>query len=206
MDFTLGLTLVWGHDSVLSSRSTNQANMVETVTRSFPELEALDASTARELSESEEESEEDLFYDYYKSPCLFEASNDAYSPEKIDAFEVCQTNFYGGCHEDLQSLETSFPNDDLLEVNILFDYELRYRNRANVTRTIQHLEGTVLEHLATVIGLSECDESGGDRQRLRRKLQQARKDYIHHFSDEQIENLLGISHDPLDSQDPDFGK
>jgi hypothetical protein len=115
---------------------------------------------------------------------------------------VCDLDFYGGCFDDSEDLENSYRGDDVLELSVNFDYELYYRNGAIATRTIQHVEGAMLEHLAAVVGLNKC----GDPDRRQRRRVQSDPQYLHDFTDEQLEMFLGISIEPLDFIDPDFGK
>jgi hypothetical protein len=166
----------------------------------FPELHALEGSNRRLESSADEEA---LAYDLYESPCILEVSNDEFSPKTIDTFDVCDLDFYGGCMEDAGDLVNTYSGDELFELKVYFDYELYYRNGANPVITRQHLEGTMLEHLASVLTLNTCD-SGTDR-RQQRQAQQSRAN-LHDFSDKVLAQLLGISREPSDLKDADFGK
>jgi hypothetical protein len=155
-------------------------------------LESLDIPPRR-LESSEEEEEE--YYDLYQSPCLQMASNEEFSPKQIDNFDVCDSTFFGGCFEDETAMKKKY-KDDLYEMTIYFDYELWYKDGAIPTRTIQHLEDAMLDHLAAVFGLKTCG----------RRVQQSQGEYAHGLTDDELDRFIGLSRTPMDFIDADFGK
>mmetsp|Transcript_77386 Transcript_77386/g.116346 ORF Transcript_77386/g.116346 Transcript_77386/m.116346 type:complete len:371 (+) Transcript_77386:123-1235(+) len=157
----------------------------------FPELNGnlFDADSSRGLESEEEASDEEFTYALYESPCTLQASNEEFTSEQIDAFEVCDTTFYGRC------LEEPPDTDDAVAYQIAFDFELWHRRLASVSRTLEHLEPVMLDHVASVLGLKDCPT----RQRRRRRLQGA-----HDLTDEELDLLVGISSAPGDFEDEDF--
>jgi hypothetical protein len=158
----------------------------------FPKLGDDWDVTSRALSEDEEqEGEEEPTYAIYQSPCTYRASNDEFLPEQIDKFDVCDTTFYGGCLEEPPATDAA----DIVELEIAFDFELWHRRRSSASKTLQHLEAVILEHVASVLGLNDCDDSG------RRRMESQ-----HDLTDEELDLLVGISSNPEDFEDEDFGK
>ena len=52
------------------------------------------------------DEDEEPSFDLYESPCVFDVSNDAFTTEKIDSFEPCDMDFYGGCdYEDISDIQ-----------------------------------------------------------------------------------------------------
>jgi hypothetical protein len=144
---------------------------------------------------SEDEDEELPFY-VYESPCLFKASNEEFTPQEIDNFEPCTTDFYGGCVEEASVLD----NDDSIDVQ--FDYELYYSVGSSITQTLAFLEGTMLEHISAITGLKECDDRRLDVPILaHRRLPQ-----YHDFSEEELLLFSGVTSEPVDQVDTSVGE
>jgi hypothetical protein len=123
----------------------------------------------------------------YISPCAIRASNDPFTDEEIDAMEECARDFYGGCIEDIADLNTT----GLFQMSTTFDYDLHYQTGANFNTTLAALEASMLEHLASMVGLSSCPQ-----ERVR-ELQ---------FFESEISRFEGVSSLPLDRKDPHWGK
>jgi hypothetical protein len=165
---------------------------------------------ARQLQLQEEEDEESTStstFDVYESPCTIKASNEEYSPQDIDAFAPCTTDFYGGCVEEASVLD----NDDTIKIlDVAFDYELYYSVGSNITRTLAYFEGTMLEHISAVTGLTECDNRRLDvlvpPVELDLDLVDRRLPRYHDFSDEELLLFSGLTSEPLDQVDTDMGE
>jgi hypothetical protein len=150
---------------------------------------------ARQLPEDEDE---ELTFDVYESPCTFAASNDEFTPQDIDAFEPCK-NFYGGCVEESSVLD----NDDSIKIlDVAFDYELYYSVGSNITRTLAFFEGTMLEHISAVTGLTECD----DRRLDVPELGDRRLPRYHDFSEVELLLFSGVTSEPVDQIDTHVGE
>jgi hypothetical protein len=136
-------------------------------------------------------------FDLYTSPCAIEASNDPFTTEEIDemAMQICAQDFYGGCIDDIADFNTT----GLFQMSTTFDYELHYQTGANFTTTLAALEASMLEHLASMVGLSDCPQGRNLRNRRSRvrQLQLPRSE---------LSRFEGVSSLPLDRKDPYWGK
>jgi hypothetical protein len=135
-------------------------------------------------------------FDVYISPCLVEASNDPFTPEDIDAMKICDQDFYGSCVDDIADFNTT----GLFKLGITFDYELHYQIGANFTKTLAALEASMLEHLASVVGLNDCQQGRNLRNR------QLRFRQLQLLSESELSRFEGVSSLPLDTKDPYWGK
>ena len=132
----------------------------------------------------------------YISPCQIAISNDPLNPDTIVAIPCNRTKF-----------ECPVPNVTAQSTLFVdFDYELHYTLGSNLTQTITALEGSMLNHLATLVGLDDCIDAnvtvatasgGGNRQR-QRNLQQP------FFTPEEQALFVTVSSDNGDVPDPDF--
>jgi hypothetical protein len=148
-------------------------------------LRPLDPLPPRQL-EPQDDTEDG--FSVYESPCLFQVSNDEYTPADIDKIEICDILFYGGCITD----PGEFNATGSLQLNMIFDYELHYAIGANLTRAVAFLEAAIVEHIASATGLANC----GTRNRLLQGV----------FSDADLARFEAVSAEPADELDTEWGK
>ena len=182
----------------LSSSYLNNKRATMSSTNHLRALQPLMPMNASQSPEDEDEDEE-FTYAVYESPCIIKASNDEFTPQEIDAFEPCTTDFYGGCVEEAAILDT----DSTIKIlDVAFDYELYYSVGSNITRTLAFFEGIMLEHISAITGLTECDNRRLDVPILvDRRLPE-----YHDFSDEELSLFSGLTSAPLDQVDTDIGE
>jgi hypothetical protein len=147
----------------------------------------------RDLQESLDPEDGWKGFDIYISPCVIEVSNDAFTPEDIDAMKVCEKDFYGGCIDDI----AGFNATGFLQLDTSFDYELHHQKGANFTKTLAALEATMVEHLASLVGLSDCQQEGRNLRNRRSLVRQL---------ESELSRFEGVSSLPLDTKDPYWGK
>jgi hypothetical protein len=202
--------------------------------RSLTGRAALDIDADRPPPAEQDDPTEHLFFDLYESPCLVKASNDAFSyQEKEEFLTMCNETFFGGCqYETLGDMVQDVQSEAVVEWMIVFDYEIYYTQ--DPIPAVDHLESMLLEHLSEVTGLNGCDDDGqddtsdiafnrvddahhhngtttatamgrGSDYGYRQRKAQT-KDYIHDFSDKEMERMVAISSDPTDQLDPDHSE
>ena len=135
-------------------------------------------------------------FDVYISPCTIEASNDPFTAEEIDAMKVCDQDFYGRCIDNIADFNTT----GLLQLDTTFDYELHYQIGADFTKTLAALQASMLEHVASMVGLSDCQQGRNLRNR-RVRLRQ-----LQLLPEPEFSKIEGVSSLPLDKKDPYWGK
>jgi hypothetical protein len=135
-------------------------------------------------------------FDVYISPCVIEASNDPFTIQDIDEMKVCDQDFYGGCIDDIADFNTT----GFLQLGTTFDYEIHYQIGANFTKTLAAAEASMLEHIATLVGLTDCQQ----RRNLRNRRSGVRQ--LQLLSESELSRFEGVSSLPLDRKDPYWGK
>jgi hypothetical protein len=149
----------------------------------------------RDLQEPLDPDDEWKGFALYISPCAIEASNDPFTAEEIDAMKVCEQDFYGGCIDDIAEFNTT----GLFQLRTAFDYELHYQTGANFTTALAALEASMLEHVASMVGLSDCEQG----RKLRNRRSRVRQLQL---LESELSRFEGVSSLPLDRKDPDWGK
>jgi hypothetical protein len=177
---------------------------------------------------NDDDDDDDLFFDLYKSPCLIHASNDEFTFADLQVLSrSCGETFFGGCYNNetelIDAMGTVGGSTDgggeggdngMVVWTIMFDYEVYYPSDVvDPIPAIDHLETIVLEHLSEVTNLNQCNgttentdggaaAAGNTTERL---LQQTTSEYLHDFSEDDLERMMAISGDPSDTLDPDYG-
>ena len=148
-------------------------------------LEPLAADSNRVLEES------NVFSTLYISPCQVEISNDPYTSIPYEDLVPCNLTYY---------VCPSSSNDVAATTNISvsYDFELRYKTGADLNITLTALEGSQLQHAASMTGLLECGaftvtESGSLRMLQTQDL----------LTTSEQDALVAISSDPRDAPDPE---
>lgn len=158
------------------------------------------------------DTDDDLHFDLYKSPCLIRASNDEFTFAQHEAFsESCGDTFFGGCFNNETELIAAMAQSEIagggedggvVAWTIMFDYEVYYpSNVVDPIPAIQHLETIVLEHLSKVTTLNQCNGTDDTTARLL----QTTSEFSHDFSEDDLKRMIAISGDPIDTLDPDYG-
>ena len=202
--------------------------MVASALRRRVQLEPLDPSQRLTMGEVVEDAEESLSkansitingnLDHYVSPCQFRVSNDPIlvsGPE-----EVCDATIYG-CVRDHSFLLTA--NDDVKELALRYDYDMYYdqydSQMSNVQDMIEFLEGSMLEHLASLLNLKQCPplsslrlsghsdarNKDGPLQRRRATSINTSRKALQGFSDEQSAVVIAINSEPGDLKSTEHG-
>jgi hypothetical protein len=142
-------------------------------------------------------------FGHYVSPCEFRVSND---PMLVSDEDVCDTTIYG-CVRDHTFLIHAM--DDVKQIPVSYDYDVYYKFDSPSSYTfmdmVDFLEGTILEHLASLLGLKQCppapisngrnrDGAGNDRQRR-----------LEAFTEEQKAAFIAINSDPADNEATEYG-
>jgi hypothetical protein len=146
----------------------------------------------RDLSEETEyqPSGRGNVFEHYISPCEFRVSNDPLISES----DVCDATRYG-CVRDHEFMPDT--KEQVKELNVEFDYDMYYRNDSrdfDFYEMLEFLEGVMLEHLASLVELEQCQGDtleGSTRRKTRRFLQES-------FSEDQIKSIVSLSSEPGD--------
>ena len=174
------------------------------------------------------DDEQQNIFDVYESPCTTHASNEEFSATDIDNFSACEeTAFYGGCLYDsidevqqrervvvspsTMTLTTEVVSPPFHTLDVTFDYELYYRVSANATRAMALVSGTMLEHVASVTGLTKdngctTDDSSGDSRLVEANQDEQENRRSRLFTNEELDRFVAVSNLQTDYFDPDFCK
>ena len=148
------------------------------------------------LSENAERNLEDRnpFSYIYVSPCQIEVSNDPYKQIPYNNLMPCNLTSYEcpNVGANVQQTET---------LSITYNYELHYKVESDINATLETLEGSQLQHLASMTGLLQCDGISVSRTENDRFLE---SDSL--FSSKEQDALIGISSFPLDTPDSQQSK
>ena len=176
----------------------------------------------------DDDDDEKNIFDVYESPCTTHASNEEFSATDIDNFSACEeTAFYGGCLYDsidelqqrervvvspsTMTLTTEVVSPPFHTLDVTFDYELYYRVSANATRAMALVSGTMLEHVASVTGLTKdngctTDDSSGDSRLVEANQDEQENRRSRLFTNEELDRFVAVSNLQTDYFDPDFCK
>jgi hypothetical protein len=126
----------------------------------------------------------------YISPCQIEVSNDPYQQISYEDMTPCNLTSY-----ECPNVQSNVPRTTTMQIG--YNYELYYTIGSDINATLETLEGSQLQHLASLTGLLQCDgisvsRMGNDRDLASDSL----------FSSKEQEALIGISSFPVDI--PDF--
>ena len=192
-------------------------------------LEPLDPPASLTAEEEIEEIEDSLLqtnsnydiFDHYVSPCQFRVSNDPLLVSEPE--DVCDATIYG-CVRDHTFLLNS--NDNVKELALRYDYDMYYdpydSQMRNVQDMIEFLEGTMLEHLASLLDLKQCPplsslrsssstssntarNNDGPSQRRRATTSDIARRVLQEFSDEQSSVVIAINSQPGDLKSAEYG-
>ena len=146
-------------------------------------------------------SESNIF-DHYVSPCEFRVSND---PMLVSANNVCDTTIYG-CVRDHSFLIHA--RDGVIELPVSYDYDLFYKLDSSdymFDDIVEFLEGSMLEHLASLVDLKQCpptptstgrNRAGNGNNGLRR---------LETFTEQQKTAFIAVKSGPADIQAIAYG-
>jgi len=171
-----------------------------------------------------EEANISNLFDHYISPCDYRVSND---PLVVAAEEgdVCDATIYG-CVRDHKFLLQG--NDKVKEIDIRYEYDLYYKlegEMSNEEDMLEFLEGSMLEHFASILDLKQCppasysrnNGSGANRKPSERRLSDAAQKTssntasatgsrrLQGFEDEQKNLIIAINSQPTDVKSAEFG-
>lgn len=139
-------------------------------------------------------------FDHYVSPCEYRVSND---PLIVTESDVCDATIYG-CVRDHSFLIQS--NDNVKEISLTYDYDMYYQFNSqmhNFRDMQEFLEGSMLEHLASVLDLKQCPTTTatsrlGESGPPQRRILSATSRKLQGFSEEQKAYFIAINSEPGD--------
>lgn len=159
-------------------------------------------SLAAEDNSSGSSSGSGNIFDHYVSPCEYRVSND---PLLVSDEELCDATLYG-CVRDHTFLIQA--NDEIKEVDIQYDYDMYYKFDSEVhdfQEMVEFLEGTMLEHMASLLDLKQCPPSylSSARGPHRKAREITRR--LEGFTEKQMSSVVAINSEPRDLRS-DYGK
>jgi hypothetical protein len=148
-------------------------------------LAPLAADADRVLEES------NVFSTLYISPCQVEISNDPFNSIPYEDLVPC----------NLTSYECPTARDGVAataNISVSYDFELRFKTGSDLDITLAALEGSQLQHAASMTGLLECGAFSVTQSGSVRNLQT--EDLL---TTSEKDSLVAISSDPQDTTDPE---
>ncbi|CAB9508553.1 expressed unknown protein [Seminavis robusta] len=130
-------------------------------------------------------------FDHYASPCEFRVSND---PLVVFDQDVCDATIYG-CTGDHSFLVQA--NEDVRPLELKYEYDLYFgydSTSHEFQDMVDFIEGTMLEHMATLLGLKDCN---GASAIVRRRHNNNRRK-LESFTDELKAAFVAINSEPGD--------
>ena len=109
-------------------------------------LQPLDSYQERNLEES------DPFTTVYISPCQIQVSNDPYKPIPVEDLVPCNLTLY-----ECPNLHTNVLST--INLTVAYDFELYFKTGSDFTTSLTALEGSQLQHVASVSGLLDCSSA-----------------------------------------------
>jgi hypothetical protein len=141
-------------------------------------------------------------FDHYVSPCEFRVSND---PMLDSDQDVCDTTIYG-CVRDHTFLIHAM--DDVIQFPVSYDYDVYYKFDSpdyTFMDMVDFLEGSILEHLASLLGLKQCPPAPISNGRNRDGTGNNRNRRLEAFTEEQKAAFIAINSDPADNEATEYG-
>ena len=133
----------------------------------------------------------DLFSTLYISPCQVQISNDPFTTVAFQDLVPCNATSYE-CPNARENVTATS------ELKVSYDFELRYKTNSDLDTSLAALEGSQLQHEASLTGLLDCGAFSFTRSGSSRKLQSAEL-----LSSSEKAALVAISSEPKDFPDPD---
>lgn len=140
-------------------------------------------------------------FDHYVTPCEYRVSND---PLVVTEQDVCDATIYG-CARDHKFLISE--DENVVEMDLQYDYDVYYRfdsSMHNHNSMVDFLEGTMLEHLASLLDIKQCPPGGNSSATSRgsgkRELSIQRGRKLMEFTEEQTAVFIAINSDPVDDR------
>ena len=170
---------------VKNNKNNNNNNMNEGLLRRRGILEPLAANADQDLDDRS------LFSTLYISPCQVQISNDPFNTVSYEDLVPCNLTLYE-CPDARDGVKST------ANITVSYDFELRYKTNSDLETSLAALEGSQLQHAASLTGLLDCGAFSFSRSGSVRNLQT-----LDLLSSTEKDALIAVSSDPKDAPDPD---